>query len=156
MYGFSEQAEEIPALGHDWAEADCLTAKTCRRCGITEGTPTDHSFGPWQTGRQPACLVEGLAFRRCLCGAEETQSLPALPHDYQKGSCRLCGEPDPDWLLGDVDGNGTLNYSDALLVLRWSIGLETLADPALGDMNGDGETNYADALRILRTSIGLL
>ena len=153
--GFSEQAEEIPALGHDWAEADCLTAKTCRSCGITEGTPAGHSFGPWQTGRQPACLVEGLAFRRCVCGAEETQPLPALPHDYQKGSCRLCGEPDPEWLPGDVDGNGTLNYSDALLVLRWSIGLETLADPALGDVNGDGEANYADALQILRTSIGL-
>jgi hypothetical protein len=62
---------------------------------------------------------------------------------------------DPDWLPGDVDGNGILNYSDALSVLRYSIGLEELENPALADVNGDGNVNYADALQILRTSIGL-
>lgn len=34
----------IPALGHDWQEATCETAKTCSRCPLTEGEPLGHSW----------------------------------------------------------------------------------------------------------------
>ena len=33
------------ALGHDFADATCLTAKTCKRCGLVEGDPLGHTFG---------------------------------------------------------------------------------------------------------------
>jgi hypothetical protein len=60
-------------------------------------------------------------------------------------------------MMGDVDGNGALNYNDALLILRASIGLADLTDEqrALADFNGDGRADYNDALAILRKSIGL-
>ena len=33
----------ISALGHDWADADCNTAKTCKTCGATEGEALGHT-----------------------------------------------------------------------------------------------------------------
>ena len=32
------------ALGHDFADATCLTAKTCKRCGLVEGDPLGHKI----------------------------------------------------------------------------------------------------------------
>ena len=63
----------------------------------------------------------------------------------------------PQGMLGDVDGNGKLNYSDALMILRASIGLETLTpeQEVQADFDGDGIINYNDALQVLRASIGL-
>ena len=57
--------------------------------------------------------------------------------------------------MGDVDFDGKLSYSDALKILRYSIGLEALENPAVADITGDGNINYEDALVILRASIGL-
>jgi len=58
---------------------------------------------------------------------------------------------------GDADGDGTLTYNDALLVLRSSIGLETLTKETetACDLDGDGKLTYNDALLILRKSIGM-
>ena len=58
---------------------------------------------------------------------------------------------------GDVNGDGQVNYNDALLVLRASINLETLseADKFFGDVDGKAGISYNDALKILRSSIGL-
>ncbi|MBQ4600047.1 MAG: hypothetical protein IJB17_00235, partial [Oscillospiraceae bacterium] len=35
---------ETPALGHSWQPATCMAAKTCSRCGVTEGELGSHSF----------------------------------------------------------------------------------------------------------------
>lgn len=77
-------------------------------------------------------------------------------HLYKDGKCRFCGEKFVG-ILGDVDGNGKADYSDALLILRASIGLETLTEEQkqLSDVNSDGRQDYSDALQILRASIGL-
>ena len=58
-------------------------------------------------------------------------------------------------VVGDVDFDGKLSYNDALKVLRYSIGLESLENPAVADITGDEKINYEDALAILRASIGL-
>ena len=31
---------------HEWTEADCLTAKTCAKCGEAEGEPLGHDYTP--------------------------------------------------------------------------------------------------------------
>ena len=53
---------------------------------------------------------------------------------------------------GDVDGNGTVNASDARLALRCAAGLESLSEKAkaAADMNGDGKVLAPDARTILR------
>lgn len=65
-------------------------------------------------------------------------------------------EPD-DFLLGDVDMNGIVNSADALLALRYSMGLAQLTPAQLerGDMDGNGIVSSADALAILRQSMGM-
>lgn len=57
--------------------------------------------------------------------------------------------------LGDVDGNGTIETSDALLVLRGSMGLAALTpeQAARADMDGNGIVDTVDALAILRRAI---
>lgn len=69
------------------------------------------------------------------------------------------GDPDvPSVTLGDVDGNGTINAADAVMVLRSDAGLITLTaeQAAAADVNGDGVVNAADAVQILRFDAGLL
>jgi hypothetical protein len=60
---------------------------------------------------------------------------------------------------GDVDQNGSINSTDAQLVLRKSLGLDMSKtgwqDSAnAGDVNCDNNTNTTDAMLILKNSIG--
>lgn len=61
----------------------------------------------------------------------------------------------PEGTPGDVNDDGKADYSDALMILRFSIGLGEMTRPELADVNGDGKPDYSDALLILRRSIGL-
>ena len=60
-------------------------------------------------------------------------------------------------VLGDVDGDGSVNSNDALMVLRYALGLiPTLPDMAAADVNGDGQIDANDALLIVRMALGLI
>ncbi|MBO4848999.1 MAG: Ig-like domain-containing protein [Clostridia bacterium] len=58
---------------------------------------------------------------------------------------------------GDIDGNGSVTSSDALLLLRYTMGLAALTPEqlALADIDGNGTINSADALAILRMTMAL-
>ncbi len=58
---------------------------------------------------------------------------------------------------GDVDGNGEVNVTDALLAMRCSMGIIEIADEAVlrGDMNFDGTITATDAILILREVLGV-
>ena len=87
------------------------------------------------------------SFSNTICYASrEENELPAIPLPGQQKQKR-----------GDADGNGIINYRDALLVLRYSIGLENLSKAVISrcDVDNSGQINYRDALLILRYSIGL-
>lgn len=59
---------------------------------------------------------------------------------------------------GDIDGNSSVNSSDALAVLKHSVGASQLSDEALAfaDVNADGTVNSSDALDILKYSVGII
>lgn len=59
-------------------------------------------------------------------------------------------------LIGDVTNDGIINSNDALAVLRYSVGQNTLTDNqfAAGDVSRDGIVNSVDALKILQYSVG--
>lgn len=59
--------------------------------------------------------------------------------------------------FGDFDGDGTVDSSDALTILRLSVGLETADESknVVADVNQDGIVDSADALEILRFSVQL-
>lgn len=56
--------------------------------------------------------------------------------------------------MGDVNSDGVLDSTDALIVLRMSLGI---VDPdPIGDVNGDGGVDSQDALLLLRMSLGII
>lgn len=60
-------------------------------------------------------------------------------------------------IVGDANGDGTVDAADALIVLRAALGLVELPS-AVGsscDVNGDGSISLADALLIFRFAMGL-
>ncbi len=65
---------------------------------------------------------------------------------------------EPQYLLGDVDGNGEVTVTDALLALRYAMHIVDLDETALlaGDVDYTGDVTVTDALLIMRYSMGLL
>ena len=65
--------------------------------------------------------------------------------------------PIPTPLMGDANGDGIVDSTDALLVLRYAMGI-TGAAPNVhnSDVNGDGAVDSTDALIILRMAMELL
>lgn len=80
------------------------------------------------------------------------------------GGCEILGlfipydetEP-PVGLIGDVNGDGVVDISDATNVLRYALEISTIPEQYLGnaDVNGDGEINVTDATLIIRMALGI-
>ena len=68
------------------------------------------------------------------------------------------GETPPEGIPGDVDGNGSVTVSDAIMALRCAMGIMTLTPEqfARADMDGSGTVTVSDAIMILRKAMGLL
>ena len=60
-------------------------------------------------------------------------------------------------ILGDVDGDGNVTASDSRIILRASVGLETLTEEQkkAADIDEDGKITASDARLALRDSVGL-
>ena len=98
------------------------TTYTCRSCGYTyKGSytsPTSHTWGQWEA------VSPTLYERKCTgCGAaeQETRLLP-----------------------GDVNGDGTVNAPDLILLRQYLAGWNVTV--ASGDCNGDGSCNAPDLI----------
>ena len=57
------------------------------------------------------------------------------------------------WMNGDVNHDGEITTYDALLIMRYALGLETEGNELIMDFNGDGCVDALDALLVLRRSI---
>ncbi|MBR0156256.1 MAG: Ig-like domain-containing protein [Clostridia bacterium] len=66
-------------------------------------------------------------------------------------------ENPPAGLIGDIDLNGVVNTTDALLALRHSMNIIALEGQGLlnGDVNGDGVVNATDAVLIMRIALNV-
>nr|MCR5041534.1 hypothetical protein [Clostridia bacterium] len=71
----------------------------------------------------------------------------------------VCGAFAANVLLGDIDGNGSVEPADARLALRASVGLETILpgtpEFTAADADGNGVIEPADARAVLRSSVAL-
>ena len=57
------------------------------------------------------------------------------------------------WMIGDVNHDGEITTYDALLIMRYALGLETEGNELIMDFNGNGCVDSLDALLVLRRSI---
>ena len=65
---------------------------------------------------------------------------------------------DPSYLLGDVNFSGTVDASDAIMIMRYNLKMIELSDLQLlaGDVNGSGSVDASDAILIMRKVLGLV
>ena len=60
--------------------------------------------------------------------------------------------------IGDVDGDGVVRVSDAVLIMRYALGLIEFTPEQIlcGDVDGDGFVKVADAVMVIRIALGLV
>ncbi len=58
------------------------------------------------------------------------------------------------WMIGDVNHDGEITTYDALLIMRYALGVETEGNELIMDFDGNGCVDSLDALLVLRRSIG--
>ena len=60
--------------------------------------------------------------------------------------------------IGDVDGDGVVRVSDAVLIMRCALGLIEFTPEQIlcGDVDGDGVIKIADAVMVVRIALGLV
>lgn len=63
-----------------------------------------------------------------------------------------------EFIMGDVNGDGVADNTDAAVILRYDAGAIDLTDGQLkaGDVNGDGEVDNLDAAKILQYDAGII
>ena len=79
-------------------------------------------------------------------------------------TCSLCDEtkdesiPKKSTTIGDANGDGEVDFVDAILVLKHDAGISELNEEILQsvDTNGDGRVDFADAILILKYDAGLI
>ncbi len=124
------------------------------------------------------CTQDGIYRLQCnLCGTVVKQTAPAQGHPsfewvYDKRPtfnatgikhkvCTVCGEAYEhntvaDKIVPDVNLDGKVNSTDALLILQYAVGREVYIKPDglfNADANGDGKINSTDALAVLKISV---
>ena len=141
-----------------------LTGKsvTCTETGLTEGKKcsacgkilvaqkelpvTGHTAGEWEVVVPAQVGIEGKEQQKCtVCGAVVNErEIPAL---------------EPQYILGDANGDGKITAADARIALRISAKLDKIEDFNLPlaalDVTGDKKLTAADARKILRISAKL-
>ena len=81
--GDTYQSDEVAALGHDWTDATCAAPKSCKRCAVTEGTATEHTWDNGKVTVEPTEEREGEKLFTCtVCAATRTESIPTLSHTH--------------------------------------------------------------------------
>lgn len=106
--------------------------------------------GEWKLAIDVDNIAAGLTATPVTLNATQSFSIPAGGYKvYYKG------EPAPQWLVGDVNGDGEMNIADVTRIIDVILGGE--ADAALlarADVNGDGEVNIGDVTKTIDLILG--
>ncbi len=66
----------------------------------------------------------------------------------------------PDYVAGDVNGDGFINVKDVIMVQKKILGLQypplTAVQLLAADVNGDGEIDLSDAVKIMQIALGIV
>lgn len=124
------------------------------------------------------CSSNGVATYTCSCGSSYTEVIKSTGHNiiwtysarptiYNTGlkhqECSYCHKVVSTNTVvakatADVNGDGSVNSFDAMVVLKHATGYENVLQLEINrlnaDVNGDGQINSADALTILRIATG--
>ncbi|MBQ7326720.1 MAG: leucine-rich repeat domain-containing protein [Clostridia bacterium] len=54
-----------------------------------------HDFSEWSVSVEAGCKTDGKRIRSCSCGESESESVPAIGHNYEDGICTNCNADEP-------------------------------------------------------------
>lgn len=148
---------DIPATGHTEITDEAVTP-TCTTPGKTEGKHCEvcgkvltaqeelpatgvHTWNDGEVTVRATCDAEGTMTYTCtVCGGTKTEPIPAI------GS-----------LLGDVNGDGTVNITDMALVYQYLTGQTEFTDghKKAADVNRDGIVDVYDLQRLYEAVTGI-
>ena len=147
----TEKGAETPALGHKYENG------YCKRC--KEECP--HEVTELRDAKDASCTEDGysgdLWCSDCGLLLESGEVIAAAGHKWSDDKCSVCGEDKPPYAFGDVNGDGNVNITDAIELLKYIAGLDNnvvVSRDAL-DIDGNGSVNINDAIALLRKIAGL-
>lgn len=121
--------------------------------GIKLGAPSYKDYGVNSLTKMSSCLLEVGFIDSVADNAIFDAYFSETALSIAKAVMENVGlEYKPPVIKGDVDGDGKVTASDARLILRAAVGLETL-DLERADVDGDGKITSADAREALRTAV---
>ncbi len=147
----------------------------CRYC-YYETLPTDDDGNAYESFTdakghdlvvervEATCTEDGYEGTVCKsCDFAEVTVIKSEGHDYDEGTCTVCGETDPDWsdtpdyTPGDFNGDGAVNSMDANLMKRILAGILTPTEEQIlaGDFDGNGVINGMDSNVLVRIIAGI-
>ena len=101
-----------------------------------------HCFGEWVVVKKPTRTDTGLAEQVCaICGFAEQRIMDPIPV-----------------VLGDFNGDGQIDTTDAKLIMQYDLGLLDADELSLmaSDVNSDGVVDTTDAKLVMQFDIGLI
>ncbi len=85
------KAKKVIALALVCAIAMCNLIS----CDLLSSEECDHEYGEWEVTKEPTCTQKGEQTKECeKCGDTKTKSVSKLDHDFENGTCKLCGVKD--------------------------------------------------------------
>ena len=111
---------EGSALGHNWNEATCTSAKVCSRCNKAEGDAIGHKYTATVT---PAtCTTTGYTTYTCSCGDSYVSDYTESAHTYSNHICTICGKADEHYQAYQNEyDNLTAEYNADIAEMRAEI-----------------------------------
>ena len=110
----------------------------------------------WKSSNQNVAAVSN---GKIVAKSEGTAFITVSTSNGKTASCRIVVKGKKSKLpSGDVNGDGTTDIADALLISRYDAGLITMTSEQIrvADINEDGSADIADALMIARYDAGLI
>ncbi len=111
----------------------------------------------------PSCTADGYTGDTVCADCGETvtagEKISALDHVYDNAcdaTCNVCGfKREVAVLIGDVDGGGKVDSTDARLVLQYAVKKieATALDTTVADVDGNGKVDSTDARLILQYAV---
>ena len=123
-------------------------------------TVCQHTNTEIRDAKDATCTEEGYTGDTyCAdCGEliAEGETIEMVDHNLVDGECTECGHR--EYELGDVNGDGVVDTTDAKLIMQLDLGLvdETDLNLAAADVNGDGVVDTTDAKLIMQKDLGLI
>ena len=125
---------------------------------VVGGPPQEHIT--WDTQQQEYIALDYEGETAIIRGRKPGIATVMVTWEYNgvilTNSCRI--EVLDDYCEGDINKDGWINSTDALLILQDSVGIRSLnqEEKKLADLDNNRNISTADALIILQISVGLL